>query len=249
MYKELKPKDFLYGRMGPWPQPSPAHPLGEAPAVLHIPKKEWIDWWLNIGTRYMITLMYTPIAYIKGLISPGLKEVSDTEFLNTLTDSMMSKFITPKLDETDKENFAQYLSERDGEIFIVDLESVKVVKPYKGQYISGTKTLLERKNNKYSLIAIFIDATNTVLNPQDGDAWELAKYYVLQGAALAATLVVHPLLHFPLDSINAITKTALPKNHILFKLLSPHFRFTLPLENAVLTFKSSVVVPRLISFS
>lgn len=54
-------------------------------------------------------------------------------------------------------------------------------------------------------------------------------------------MVVHPLQHFPLDSINAITKTALPKKHTLFKLLYPHLRFTLALENAVLNFKMSLL--------
>jgi hypothetical protein len=83
--------------------------------------------------------------------------------------------------------------------------------------------------------------TDTVLVPSDADAWELAKFFVLQGGALCATMVVHPLQHFPLDSINAITKTALPKEHVLFKLLYAHLRFTLPLENAVLNFKMSLL--------
>ena len=34
---EQRPDQFLYGRQGPWPQPSPAHPLGEAPAVIAVP--------------------------------------------------------------------------------------------------------------------------------------------------------------------------------------------------------------------
>ena len=30
----LPKEDYLYQRKGPWPQPSPEHPLGEAPAVV-----------------------------------------------------------------------------------------------------------------------------------------------------------------------------------------------------------------------
>ena len=52
---------------------------------------------------------------------------------------------------------------------------------------------------------------------------------------------MHPLVHFPMDSINAITKSALPKNHLIFQLIYPHLRFTLYLEKAVLTFKSSIL--------
>ena len=37
-FEDLPPEDFLYDRRGPWPQPSPNHPFGEAPGVLHIPR-------------------------------------------------------------------------------------------------------------------------------------------------------------------------------------------------------------------
>lgn len=39
----MNPKDFLYGRKGPWPQPCPDHPYDESPAVIHLPLIEWID--------------------------------------------------------------------------------------------------------------------------------------------------------------------------------------------------------------
>lgn len=240
-YTNLGPEHFLHGRMGPWPQPSPAHPIGEAPAVIHLPWKEKIDWWMWIGSRYMATLAYAPIAYLKGIFKPGLAEVSDHEFTMMLQDSMLSKFITPKFDHRDKEIFKDHMLGGQN-YFIVDLEAVKVVRPFKGIHCSGTKTLLkEIKRNEYEVVCIWVDKTSTLLTPKDSDAWELAKYFVLQGGALCATLVVHPLLHFPLDAINAITKTAVPKDHILFKLIYPHTRFTLPLENAVLTFKTSLL--------
>ncbi len=34
------PEQFLYNRKGPWPQPSPSHPMICADEVLHIPPKE-----------------------------------------------------------------------------------------------------------------------------------------------------------------------------------------------------------------
>jgi hypothetical protein len=242
--QETNPKDYLHGRKGPWPQPCPVHPFGEAPAVIHLPLSEWIDWWAFIGSRYVATLGYTPFAYLQGLLKPGLSEVSDGEFQEMLQGSMLSKFITPKLDSEDRKNFYQFLNQED-RFFIVDLQCIRVVKTFKGIFASATKTLLkEVAPKKFKVVAVYVAKTDEVFTPKDGDAWELAKYFVLQGGAMGATLVVHPLLHFPYDSVNAITKTALPKNHILFKLLYPHLRFTLPLENAVLNFKSSLLEAR-----
>lgn len=236
------PKNYLYGRKGPWPQPCPDHPYGESPGVIHLPWQEWIDWWLRIGLRFVIQWpLFTPIYYLMGLMNPGCKPVSDQEFHRFLTDSMMARFITPKLDPHDYEAFKDCM-EAGKSYFVVDLEPVRVVKPFKGIFVSPTKTLLEEEQSgEFKVRCIWIQETATVLTPQDGDAWELAKYFVLQGGALCATMVVHPLQHFPLDSINAITKTALPKDHVLFKLLHPHLRFTLPLENAVLNFKMSLL--------
>jgi len=238
----MDPKDFLYGRKGPWPQPCPDHPYDESPGVIHLPLKEWIDWWANIGLRFIVLWpTLTPIYFLNGLLNPGLKKVSDDEFHEYLTNTMMARFITPELDELDLKLFAPGM-EGGKKYYVVDLDPVRVVETFKGMYVSPTKTLLEETSpEKFKIISIWMDKTAEVITPQDGDAWELAKYFVLQGGALCATMVVHPLQHFPLDSINAITKTALPKEHVLFKLLHEHMRFTLPLENAVLNFKMSLL--------
>jgi hypothetical protein len=238
----MNPKDFLYGRKGPWPQPCPDHPYGEAPGVIHLPLGEWVDWWLKIGARFaFLWPVLTPVYFLSGLLHPGLKEVSDDEFHEYLTNSMMARFITPKLDKVDLEIFSSYM-EAGKNYYVVDLDPVRVVETFKGMYVSPTKTLLvEVGEEKFEILCIWMDKTAEVINPRDGDAWKLAKYFVLQGGALCATMVVHPLQHFPMDSINAVTKTALPKNHTLFKLLHEHMRFTLPLENAVLNFKMSLL--------
>lgn len=244
-FRDYKPKDFLYQRKGPWPQPSPAHPLGEAPAVVHLPLREWIDWWLHIGSRFILTLLYSPIAYLRGIFNGSLADIDDPEFMRLFENTMLAKFISHELDEKDRAIFKDFLNNED-DFYILDFEIAKVVVPFPKMYVSGTKCLL-RKTSKgkytYEPIVIYIDKTKALIEPGDGDAWELAKYYVLQGAALGITLVVHSVLHFPLDAVNAITKSAVPKDHILFRLLSPHLRFTLPLENAVLNFKSTVINP------
>lgn len=237
--KLKKPKDFLYNRMGPWPQPCPEHPFGEASGVIHLPFSECFDWWLHIGSRYVFSLMYSPIAYLRGLLNPGLEEVDDAEFVDMLTKTMLSKFIKTDFDENDKNIFGDLLEQKD--IWICDFEPVKVVKTFKGIFASATKTLLRKENNTFVPLVIYVDETDSVFMPTDGEHWCLAKYFVLQGGALCSTLVEHPLLHFPMDCINAITKTALPKDNVLFQLMCPHLRFTLYLEKAVLTFKTSLL--------
>lgn len=233
-------KDFYMDREGPWPQPSPTHPWGESPAVLKLPFRETLDWWTWIGSRYMATLTLFPYYLLKGALWSGLKPVSDEKFEWFLNETMLSKFLTKKMDETDLGIFKEQMKE-DLDWWIVDLEAVKVVKPFDGIHCSASKTLIYKEGKRFKIKCIYIDKTEETFYPDDGDAWELSKYYVLQGGALCSTLVTHPNQHFPVDSINAIIKTALPKKHILNRLLFPHLRFTLPLENAVLNYKSSLL--------
>ena len=107
-------------------------------------------------------------------------------------------------------------------------------------YACTTVVLVEDRGGDKTPKAIYVEPKNSdedavVLDPEDGKAWALAKSFVLQGATYKLILSEHALLHFPFDSINAISKTALPKNSILLQLLLPHLDFTLVLDNAVLT--------------
>lgn len=237
--KELRPDDFLYSRQGPWPQPCPEHPFSEAAGVIHIPQDEVVDWWIHIGSRYLRTLFYTPVAFLRGLVKPGLEKVSDEEFSQILTRSLFSKFLKNNFNSQDLEVFGKFIHADN--IWVCDFSPVKVFKPFKGLHVSGTMILLKKEGEEFIVVSIYMQATNSLFTPKDEDKWELAKYFALQSGALCSTLVLHPLLHFPMDSINAITKSALPKNHLLFQLVYPHLRFTLYLEKAVLTFKSSIL--------
>jgi hypothetical protein len=275
--------DFLFGRKGPWPQPSPSHPLGQAPAVVHLPFVDQLDWQLNIGLRYMATLLFWwPVAAAKTAEAPSIPEVSDDEFDRLMTTGIYSKFLTPfsftaapsgpaqvirsgpsisteesaglSEDPTDPRHIFRDLApgteetasadtglSNDGKYYLVDLTPIKGVRPYEGMYVAPTLSLVRKdeRDKPGRVLAIFIN--DMVLRPSDGAAWRLARYFVLQGASYGILFTVHPNIHFPYDPINAITITAVPKQHVLFRLLRPHLRFSLVLDDAVLQSPSSVI--------
>ena len=75
----------------------------------------------------------------------------------------------------------------------------------------------------------------------DGTRWALAKHFVLQGAQLRLVLSTHPRLHFPNDTVLAVTRSALRPDHPLRALLAPHGRYTLGLHEGVIHHRRSVL--------
>lgn len=243
--QSLPKEDYLYERKGPWPQPSPEHPLGEAPAVVHLPKSEKRSWFWHIGIRYLKDMFtYWPSALYYAIKNKGVKEVSDETFDNYLTIEAYSKFLIPHIDGEKAKIFDDFLKEDQGaKWYILDLSLMQYVKPYEGMYACKTVVLIKQEKGRKTAKAIYLEPNEgedaVVLDPNDGNAWALAKSFVLQGATYKLVLSEHALLHFPFDSINAISKTALPKNSILLQLLLPHLDYTLALDNAVLTSPTS----------
>jgi hypothetical protein len=109
-----------------------------------------------------------------------------------------------------------------------------------GLHAAPTVTLLERLgHDRYRAVAIRIG--EAVLTPEAGRAWALARYFVLQGAQCRLISSTHPRLHFGVDAINAITRTALPEGHLVRRLLQPHMEFTLGLHEAVIHHRRSPI--------
>lgn len=231
-FNALEPDEFLYDRRGPWPQPSPNHPFGEAPGVLHIPFSEQFHWWMKIGRRYVKDwFTYWPVAMAKAASWGGLSPVSDEEFANYYYNSCYSKFFTFELTDKVQELFKDYLE--DGKTYCVcDFVGMKVLQPIHGVFCEPSITLFEVLEDGVKPVAI--NLRDYVIDDTDGDLWMLGKYISLQAAGNHIIVATHPRLHFPMDSINAITKTAVPKSHILFQLLYPHFELTLKLDYQVL---------------
>jgi hypothetical protein len=238
-FDDLPAEDFLYNRSGPWPQPSANHPLGTVPGVLHLPLSETIDWWMKVGSRYLKDLVfYTPVSIIKALSYGGLKNMSDEKFADYYLNTCYAKYLTNELSVEIIKLFKDFLKEG-SEYLLVDFSAMSLLKAVEGLTCEKSITLFEVKNQK--ILPVAINLKNYIVEPKDGDLWALAKYIVMQGASVHINVAEHPKLHFPMDAINAITKTALPTNHILFQLLIPHLEVTLKLNYQVLNNPTSLL--------
>ncbi len=213
--------------------------MGEAPVVLNIPWQERIDWGLHIGARFVRQIFTSmPLAAWQAIRHRPRKHIDDSRFNTLMTSSAYEKFLTPTLDPQDETDFATYLG--DGATYFKSVFSaIEGVTPYRKMYVAPTTCLIREDGTERRVVAIRIG--DLVVDPTHTNAWTTAKYFVLQGAAYGMLFTEHPNLHFPYDSINAITKSAVPIGHPIFQMLYPHLRFELQLNKAVLESKGSVI--------
>lgn len=251
---DLSPDMFLYGRKGPWPQPSPSHPLKQAAEVLSVPLVESLVWDATVGLRLVKDGAGYP-GFAAQLAAQDLTQPipSDDQFNSYMLNSAYARYkkpISKPVSDEDRVYLAKIPSEiADGITFKYDFSAMKLVQPMDGLYCAPTVCLFGHKREDIAgfgcAAIIFRGDTHeqdVVVYPSSPEAeWNVAKIYALQGAAYHMLFVVHPALHMPLDAVNAITKTAVPQNHPLFQLLYPHTSYTLALDNSVLEGANSVV--------
>jgi hypothetical protein len=235
-----QPRD-LHGPRGPWPQPFPGLP-GRLPAtVLDVPSDQARDYADHILSRYRrLNLGYPPVALLRTLLAPALEPMSDADFGATLSGGLLSRQFNPTLDPADVRAFAPVLAglPRDAVLYKLDCSVLERLVGDEGVHFAPTVTLLRQTGDAFAPLAIKIGAL--VLTPADTNAWALARWFVVQGAALQSMICQHPRTHFPMDAINALTQSLVPRDHLLSRLLWPHLRFQLPLNNRVLHSPSSV---------
>lgn len=254
-------KDFIHGaigEIGPWPQPAPDNPVRQIAQVIHLPKSELDDWNKNVGRMYrrlVLTRWPQGLWYI--FKHKHYKRFNDSQFNEEISEGLYSKFLTP-LDAGDLAQFKTRLPDltADSDYFKADFSCMEPIygNCYPGMFAAPTIALLKKNagtsyGQKHKVVAIYLYSVSDdgkavpgqVYIADDGKHWELAKYYVLQGAAHRINLTEHALLHFPFDSVNAVTRTVLPKDHLVFKLLFPHLRLSLPVDKAVLENPGSLI--------
>ncbi len=238
------PRGYKQKIQAPWPQPSPHFPDEMAPSVLHVPQSEIEEFLDKVVARYVSTLRAGWMdSFTETWLKPGLEPVDDPEFCRILVETPFAKMLCDQLDPEDLENFAPLLrmraADKPGQLYKLDLSPLGQVRTHAGQELRPSVTLLECfPNGKFQPLGIRLE--HRLLTPSDGSHWELAKYFVLQGCANALIASIHPRVHFPVDSINAITKTTLPDGHPVSRILLPHCYMQLPLNFAVLYIDRSV---------
>lgn len=239
---ELGPEAFLYQRQGPWPQPSPSHPLGEAPEVLNIPRTEKLAWDATIGLRYAAQMLEWPLSMGEALLQARYEGPDDATFNGYLFDTCYTRYLQP-VDAAGVATWRQRLGSAfptgTSKLWWMNFAAMKLVEPIPGTYCAATELLIVEATDG-SRLCVAITVNDVTVQPANS-AWMLAKIYALQGAAYHMLFVTHPALHFPMDSVNAITKTAIPVTHPVFKLIFPHTTYTLELDNAVQEGSGSVV--------
>jgi hypothetical protein len=260
-FPDLAIDDFLYGHKGPWPQPTRDHPFGLAPGIYQIPAEEWNDWQKYVGDYYLENVVQfgaksAAIALRDWLETGfGYAEITDADFNTLVCEGLYSKFLSD-LDPRDKTVFKDYITDTDRYDYMKsDYTCMRVVKEtHSGEAAAASVALIRRpKNDKgynYEVVAILLQhwdqqserfIESPVFTKADGDAWRIARYFLLQGAIHRINLIDHTEVHFPSDAINAITKTVLPKDNLVLRLLRPHMWLSMCVNNTVLEGQRSLI--------
>ena len=240
-----KPDTRTYDRSKlckPWPQPSPWDSR-MAPAILNVPPQEIAEFRRTVVARYMHTMFYHwPKVARQCLRAPKLEGVDDARFTEILTESAVVRHVSTNFSEEDRHRFAPVLGGREltSDAFCkVDFSGFRDQELLRGLYVADTVTLLEHTpDDKPRVVAICLDGV--LITPDQGKRWELTKYFVLQASAQEIILGSHATLHFPMDTVNAVTKAVLPESHRLRQLIEPHCYIQLAINYAVLNVDRSV---------
>jgi hypothetical protein len=195
----------------------------------------------NVSRYLGQVVRLAPAAAARALRGPRLLRLDDATFTAILTRTSLGQFVSLEIEARDREAFAADLGGDPGRRFAkVDFSFAPADLALAGVHVAPTVVLLHRgEGDAYRAAAIRVG--DGVVRPGDGAAWELARYFALQGANVRLVLAEHPRLHFPNDVVNAITRSALPEGHVVHRLLRPHTRFTLGLDAAVIHHRRSVL--------
>ena len=256
--KRFEPPDqFMYRRQGPWPQPSPSYPLLCANEVLNIPDLEQLQYNLDIGARYLRDqVAFAPFAAELAIADMAWAGPTDADLHRLMFTTEFTRFIK-ELDDRDRKRCKDAGVKVGPKTRKYDFSAMRLIvdRTIEGTYTAGTILIYEHDRTidkrdgtaRHQVTCIFVNdgsdgsATKDVCVRPGDAAWDLAKLYLLHGAAYHVQFVVHPALHFPMDAVNAITKSAVPVTHPLLQLLLPHSGYQLPLDHAVLESAESLV--------
>lgn len=208
--------------------------------MLHIPKAELRDFIGGTMRRLTKSLQKDgPKALRFAVGQPETPPVGDDLLIQVLTESLFSRTMDPALTESDWALLGAEVSV-EGVVYKHDLHPASFMAPLPGLYVAGPTVYTRRPSAGARCVPVGIAFPRPgaqgplLLRPSDGAAWELAKHHAVQAAFYTGLYGTHPLVHFPVDAINALTKVVLPVNHVVARLLLPHFYTQLSLNFSVM---------------
>lgn len=230
----------------PWPQPNPHAPARLAPSVLNLPGEE-LQTFRRVTLHRLRRTLRTkwPAALRFAAEFVEAPPITDEEFSEFMTETLFSKAMNRVLDEADLSHLAE-CGEFHGVVYKMDNSPASLLRTVDGTYSTGTISYFVRPDEGSACVPLAIlvldpgDGDAPVLiRSVDGDAWELAKHFALQSAENVGLVGTHPLVHFPMDAVNALSKAILPPKHLVAKLLAPHLYLQLCLNYSVMFIRQS----------
>ena len=215
-----------------WPQPCPRFPDQMPPAVFNIPESEYREYHRTIVRRYIQMLASETWDSLRVALSTP-PPLDDAQLAELLWTTPFSRFLTPTLDPVDRQVFADVLAELPPEVALykVDHTHIEHSEALPGVRIAPTLALFSAHID--GLRPLAIRTGQYTARPGAGESWERARLFLLQGCSLALVGGVHSTLHFPADSVIAITREVLPPAHPVAKLITAHAYLQLPLDHGV----------------
>jgi hypothetical protein len=222
-----------------WPQPSPHDPQRMPPAVFGVPEWEYAEYMDTIVGRYVRSVRdeWWDVLSLAAS-SSGVAPMDDAELSRLYSDTPFSRLLVPTLDAADEARFRGVIAGAQGPFYKVDLSHFASWSPLPGMHIAPTVGLFRAEGDVVLPLAIAV--RDRVFAPGDGESWRRARYFLVQASSVGLVLAVHPLLHFPMDTVIAVTREVLPAEHPVAKLVEAHAYLHLPLNYGVMWSERSV---------
>ena len=214
------------------PVQCPQYPERMPPSVTDIADSEYQEFRKKIVKRYMQSLIGETWDSLE--VAHNMPESMDDDLLNHIYwSSPFSRFLTAEFTDNDASIFQTIFKEKspDEVLYKIDHSHLKDQNTYPGVYIAAVIGLFRSVPEGLQVVSIAVNGKS--FTPCQGEAWERARLFLLQGSSLSLVGGVHASLHFPTDSVIAITRQYIAEEKPIAKLIEAHSYLQLPLNYGV----------------
>ena len=210
----------------------PQYPGRMPPSITDISDSEYQEFRKKIVKRYMQSLVGETWSSLE--VAHNLPENLDDELLSQIYwSSPFSRFLTAEFTDNDNSIFQDIFKEKssDETLYKIDHSHLKDQNTYPGVYIAAVIGLFRSVPEGLEIASISVNGKS--FTPDQGESWERARLFLLQGSSLSLVGGVHASLHFPNDSVIAMTRQYIDDGNPISKLIEAHSYLQLPLNYGV----------------